>query len=77
MSESSRGAQSPGEQLRNAEESHRQLKLEAHYAGLPWWLSGKESTCRWRRHGFSPWSGKIPHVLEKLSLWTTTIGPVL
>ena len=31
--------------------------------GLPWWLSGKESTCqcrgRWRR-GFNPWVGKIP-----------------
>ena len=30
---------------------------------LPWWLSGKESTCqrrRWRRHGFYPWIGKIP-----------------
>ena len=31
--------------------------------GLPWWLSGKESACqcrRCRRHGFSPWVGKIP-----------------
>ena len=27
------------------------------------WRSGKESTCQWRRcrrHGFSPWVGKIP-----------------
>ena len=24
------------------------------------WLSGKESTCQGRRHGFSPWVGKIP-----------------
>ena len=23
--------------------------------GLPWWLSGKESTCQCRRHGFNPW----------------------
>jgi len=22
--------------------------------GLPWWLSGKESTCQCRRHGFDP-----------------------
>ena len=28
--------------------------------GLPRWLSGKESTCQCRRHGFSPWVGKIP-----------------
>ena len=27
--------------------------------GLAWWLSGKESTCQCRRHGFSPWVGKI------------------
>ena len=24
------------------------------------WLSGKESTCRCRRHGFNPWVRKIP-----------------
>ena len=32
-------------------------------AGLPRWLSGKESTCqcrRLRRQGFNPWIGKIP-----------------
>ena len=28
--------------------------------GLPWWLSGKESTCHCRRRGFDPWVGKIP-----------------
>ena len=27
---------------------------------LPWWLSGKESICKCRRCGFSPWVGKIP-----------------
>ena len=30
------------------------------HRGLPWWLSGKESTCQCRRHGFNPWVGKIP-----------------
>ena len=30
----------------------------------PWWLSGKESACQCRRHGFDPWSGKIPHAAE-------------
>ena len=27
---------------------------------LPWWLSGKESVCQFRRHGFDPCVGKIP-----------------
>ena len=30
---------------------------------LSGWLSGKESACQCRRHGFDPWTGKIP--LEK------------
>ena len=32
--------------------------------GLPWWLSGKESTCQCRRYVFDPWSRKIPHATE-------------
>ena len=40
--------------------------------GLPWWHSGKESTCQCRGHGFEPWSGKIPHATEQLSLCATT-----
>ena len=28
-------------------------------ARLPWWLSGKESACQCRRHGFNPWAGNI------------------
>ena len=28
--------------------------------GLPWWLSGKESTCQCRRRRLVPWVGKIP-----------------
>ena len=31
---------------------------------LPWWLSGKESTCQWGRHGFDSWSRKISHTTE-------------
>ena len=27
-------------------------------------------------HGFDPWSGKIPHATEQLSLWATTSKPV-
>ena len=41
-------------------------------SGLPWWSSGKESSCQFRGHGFHPWSGKIPHVVKQLSLCTTT-----
>ena len=29
------------------------------HIGLPWWFSGKESTCKCRRCGFNPWVGKI------------------
>ena len=32
-------------------------------AGLPWWLSDKESASQCRRCEFNPWIGKIP--LEK------------
>ena len=45
--------------------------------GLSWWLSGKESACQCRRHGFDPWSRKILHVAEQLSPCPTTIEPVL
>ena len=27
---------------------------------LSWWLSGKESTCQCRRHGFDPWVREDP-----------------
>ena len=27
---------------------------------IPWWLSGKESTCQCRRRGLNSWIGKIP-----------------
>ena len=29
---------------------------------MPLWLSGKESICQCRRHGFGPWVGKIPWI---------------
>ena len=45
--------------------------------GLPWWRSGKESTCQCKGHRFDPWSGKIPHAAEQLSLSATTTEPVL
>ena len=38
--------------------------------------SGKES-CEDRRHEFDPWSGKIPHALERLNPCATTTEPVL
>jgi len=45
--------------------------------GLPWWLSGEESTCQCRRHGLDPWSGKIPHAAEQPGPCATTLEPVL
>ena len=35
--------------------------------GLHCWLSGKESNCQSRRHGFDPESKKVPHAREQLS----------
>ena len=35
------------------------LWLNHYYLGFPWWLSGKESTCKCRRHGLDPWVGTI------------------
>ena len=31
-----------------------------HTRALAWWLSGKDSACQCRRHGFDPWVRKIP-----------------
>ena len=49
--------------------------IEAWVVGLPWWYSGYEATCQWRRQGFDPWSGKIPHVVEQLSPCATLLSP--
>ena len=35
--------------------------------GLPWRLSDKESAGQCRRHGFHPWTGRIPHAAEQLA----------
>ena len=43
---------------------------------LPWWLSGEETACQCRRHGFDPWDGKIPRASEQLSRCATTSEPV-
>ena len=37
----------------------------------------KESACQYRGHGFDPWSGKIPHAVEQLSLCATATEPAL
>ena len=42
--------------------------------GLPWWLSGKKSTCQCRRQRFHPWSGRIPHGVEQLSLYAPQLS---
>ena len=44
-------------------------------SGLPSWHSGWESAHQVRGHRFNPWSGKIPHGPEQLSLWATTTEP--
>ena len=36
------------------------LNIDKLNLGLPWWFSGKKSTCQCRRYGFNPWVRKIP-----------------
>ena len=55
----------------------RKTEFKLTQRGPPWWLSGKEIACQCRRLGVNPWSGKIPHAEEQLSLCTTAIKPVL
>ena len=52
-------------------------KKEMVFLGFPGGLSGKDSACQSRRHGFDPWSGKIPYAEEQLSSYATTTEPVL
>ena len=40
-----------------------QVQVNTHNMGLPWGLSGEESTCQCRRCVFDPWSGRS-HVLR-------------
>ena len=49
------------------------LKINA-FIGLPWWLSGKESTCP---HRFNPWAGKIPRAAKQLDRCPTATEPGL
>jgi len=49
-------------------------KKKKETSGLPSW-NGKESACQCRRHGFDPWSGKIPHVEGQLCPCTSTTEP--
>ena len=52
----------------------KQTNKKKKKTGLPWCLSGKESVCQCRRHGFDPWYGKIPHAVKQLSPWATTMS---
>ena len=52
---------------------YRGKLLALNIFGLPSWLSGRESTCQCRRHGFDPWSRRSPgkgngNPLQHLSL---------
>ena len=43
---------------------------------LSWWYGGYESGCQCRGPRFHPWSRRIPHAMEQLSLGTTSTEPV-
>ena len=54
------------------------------FHGLPWWHSGKESTCQCRRFKFDTWVGKLPWIRkwqltavflpEKSHGWRSLVG---
>ena len=54
-------------------QSKKQTNKQKTSRELPWWRSGWEFTCQCRGYGFDPWSGKIPHVAEQVSLCSTTM----
>ena len=56
---------------------HRMCSLKTLVLGLPWWLSGEENPCQFRRHVFDLWSGKIQCALEPLSHCSTATEPVV
>ena len=51
-----------------------EFKVKARAPLVAQWL---RIHCQCRGHGFEPWSGKIPHATEQLSLCTTTTEPAL
>ena len=63
--------------LLKADSLKKKKKKTNIFLGLPWWLSGGEFTCQRRRHGYDPWSRRIPHATEQRSPSATTIEPVL
>ena len=48
------------QRIKKREEQHRVIMKSERSHGLPWWLSGKESTCQCKRCRFNPWVRKIP-----------------
>ena len=67
----------PNHSLTNKHNKLHDMMTHLEMVGASWWLSGKESACQCRRPQFNPWSWKIPHTTEPLSLHAATIKPVL
>ena len=44
------------------------------YIYIPWWLSGKESTCQCRTLRFDPWVSKIPWIRKVNPLQQSCMG---
>ena len=51
-------------------------QIKKGWMGLPWWVSGKESSCLCRRRRFDPWSGRISQAAEQPSPCATAVAPV-
>ena len=62
------------EALPNASSRLQSLRLNTMPSGLPWWLSGKESAYRCRRHGLDSWSQKS-HMPVHPNYWACALEP--
>ena len=49
-----------------------EIVLKIHFLDFPSGSVVKKSTCHCRRDQFDSWSGKIPHAIEQLRLYSTT-----
>ena len=43
--------------------------MSCEWQRFPQWLSGKQSACRCRRHGFDPWLGKEMATPSSILTW--------
>ena len=51
------------------------IRRGLHSPGLPRWLSGKDSACQCRRHGYTPWEDSLEKEMATLSVFLPGKSP--